>query len=126
MIQDGYWIRLDNQDVAQVLAALRFWQDNEMCEEENMEFNAGFGHFAETNPMNCDQINDLCERINCDGYYSDHNVKLREAADDIYGCEGDREICIDTDAAISASDEHSFVMGWVYVEHEKDEEEEDD
>jgi hypothetical protein len=45
-------------------------------------------------------------------------MKMRDAAEDIYYEEGDREICIDPDAELSESDEHAFVQAWVYVRYD--------
>lgn len=120
MIQDGYWLRLDNQDVAQVLAALRFWQSNDMCSNEDREFLAGYGHFESNTPMSCEQIDSLCERLNFGGYYSEQNEARRAAANEQYGDEGQFEVCIDTDAAISDAQTHCFVQAWVLVDERTD------
>ncbi len=58
----GEPIRLEEGELATVLAALRFWQDN-IGAEERAEL-IGFGHFTECNPLYSTQINQLCERIN--------------------------------------------------------------
>ena len=55
--------RLSDRELATVLAALRYWQqdlaDNEeegpICQE----------HFEEVTPLSVAEIDELCERLNC-------------------------------------------------------------
>lgn len=54
-------MKLNKQELATVLAALRFWQSGTI--EENR---CDFEHFdSNTTPLDDDEIDDLCERINC-------------------------------------------------------------
>jgi hypothetical protein len=53
-------VRLADRELATVLAALRYWQqdlaenDGPICE-----------HFDEHTPLTVEEIDDLCERLNC-------------------------------------------------------------
>ena len=56
-------MNFDQREIATVLAALRFYQANfddvnEMREEMSL-------HFQEVEPLDHEEIDDLCERINC-------------------------------------------------------------
>lgn len=49
-------------ELSTILAALRYWQGA----SENYEKPAlGFPHFDDVAPLNDDEINSLCERLNC-------------------------------------------------------------
>ncbi len=55
-------VELSSRELAQVLAALRNWQVDSL----NEDFNAAFaGHFEDLRPLDDDEINGLCERLNC-------------------------------------------------------------
>lgn len=117
-----YRTALSEREAAQLLAALRFWQSNGMCEPEERYELQGYGHFEEVPPMREDEVDNLCEKLNFSDYYSDENVEWRKWAEEMYGCEGDREICVDSDAEISLSDEgHAFVGLWGFVPGKEDE-----
>jgi hypothetical protein len=55
-------VSLDSAELATVLAALRYWQ-------QDLEANGAepviSEHFEDVKPLTPDQIDDLCERINC-------------------------------------------------------------
>lgn len=55
---------LSDRDVAQILAALRFWQSNDMTSETSLSELKDAGHFEDHAPMTTDEIDALCERIN--------------------------------------------------------------
>lgn len=56
-------MRLSERELATVLAALRYWQqdlaDNDECPISE-------GHFEDHDPLTVDEIDDLCERLNAE------------------------------------------------------------
>lgn len=56
-------INLDRRETATVLAALSFYAAN-FCDLDEMREEMSF-HFQEVEPLDHEEINDLCERINC-------------------------------------------------------------
>ena len=52
-----------DRETAMVLYALRKVQES----LKTTDLSTNEGHFAEVEPLNVEEINDLCERINCDG-----------------------------------------------------------
>ena len=54
-------IELSEREVAQVLAALRNWQTDAINEDMVEEF---AGHFEDHAPLDDDEIEALCERLN--------------------------------------------------------------
>lgn len=60
----GSKVLLTDRDVAQILAALRFWQSNDMTSETSLSELKDAGHFEDHAPMTTDEIDALCERIN--------------------------------------------------------------
>lgn len=57
-------IRLTPQELATVLAALRHWQHT-ICSQGDGAARS-FPHFEAVPPLTSDEIDDLCERLNCD------------------------------------------------------------
>ena len=57
-------IELDEREVAQLLAALRNWQIDALNEDMVEEF---AGHFEDHEPLDDDEIDSLCERLNFAG-----------------------------------------------------------
>lgn len=56
-------------DQATILAALRYWQnDLDHIDPDELK---GYGHFTNDNPLNAEQIDDLCERINFSNQFGD-------------------------------------------------------
>lgn len=56
-------MNFDKRETATVLAALRFYQAN-FYDTEQMKEEMCF-HFTDDEPLDHDQIDELCERINC-------------------------------------------------------------
>ena len=54
-------IELNDREIAQVLAALRNWQLDDLGEDLTEAF---AGHFEDHEPLSNEEIDDLCERIN--------------------------------------------------------------
>jgi len=54
-------VELSERDVAQLLAALRNWQVDALNEDMVEEF---AGHFEDHAPLDDDEIDALCERLN--------------------------------------------------------------
>lgn len=55
-------MRLTDRELATVLAALRYWQID-------LDANNGVPiceHFEDVTPLTVDEIDELCERLNCD------------------------------------------------------------
>lgn len=57
---------MSDRELATVLAALRYWQLN-VIEDEVAEDLNGHGSFEDHSPLDADEIDDLCERLNCGG-----------------------------------------------------------
>ena len=56
-------IRLDDRELATVLAALRYWQQD-LADNDDGPIDPE--HFDETlTALNVEEIDDLCERLNC-------------------------------------------------------------
>jgi hypothetical protein len=53
-------IRLNERELATVLAPLRYWQQH-LAENDNPISE----HFADQTPLTVEEIDDLCERLNC-------------------------------------------------------------
>ncbi len=51
----------NNQELATVLAALRYWQGGTFIEDRKIEMPE---HFEEVNPLNDEEIDYLCMKIN--------------------------------------------------------------
>jgi len=62
-------VQLSDREVAQVLAALRNWQTDSLNEDLVEAF---AGHFEDHPPLDDDEIDALCERLNFAG---DQTVK---------------------------------------------------
>jgi hypothetical protein len=54
---------LSARQTTQILAALRFWQSN--FEDEELHELEGEGHFEVWKPMKAEEIDKLCEELNC-------------------------------------------------------------
>jgi hypothetical protein len=52
--------RMNDRELATVLAALRYWQQD-LAENDSPISE----HFAEHTPLTVEEIDDLCERLNC-------------------------------------------------------------
>lgn len=71
-------MKISNRELATVLAALRLWQAGLPLDFEG---DAGrTGHFEEHAPLTPDEIDKLCERINCE-------VSSTEESEELYLCE---------------------------------------
>ena len=60
-------MNLNEREVATVLAALRYWKERTYFSDRryHTRFDDDFPHFNDTNtPLNDDEIDDMCERIN--------------------------------------------------------------
>ena len=57
-------VELSERDVAQLLAALRNWQTDSLNEDVAYIFE---GHFEDHEPLNDEEIDGLCERLNFAG-----------------------------------------------------------
>jgi hypothetical protein len=57
-------VELSHRDIAQLLAALRNWQVDALNEDLAESF---AGHFEEHAPLDDDEIDALCERLNFAG-----------------------------------------------------------
>ena len=57
-------IELSDRDIAQLLAALRNWQTDALNEDLADAF---AGHFEDQEPLDDDEIDGLCERLNFGG-----------------------------------------------------------
>lgn len=55
-------VELSPREVAHVLAALRNWQIDSLNEDLAATF---AGHFEDLTSLDDDEIDDLCERLNC-------------------------------------------------------------
>lgn len=56
---------LTNQELATVLAALRYWQ--EMTQPQDRIYKDRWNHFTKgIDPLGDNEIDDLCESLNCD------------------------------------------------------------
>lgn len=55
-------VSLDSNELATVLAALRYWQQDLAANGDEPIISE---HFEDVKPLTPDQIDDLCERINC-------------------------------------------------------------
>jgi hypothetical protein len=55
---------MTNQELATVLAALRYWAN--ALDEQGEEFAFSYPHFIDHQPLTPRQIESLCERLNCD------------------------------------------------------------
>jgi hypothetical protein len=103
------WTRLDNRELATVLAALRTYKDT-------ISENPGV-----LSVLQPDEIDKLCERLNS----TDTQAKPEyiEAARGLYAASSNDDIEVDDDAASSrAEDEDAFgtwVMGWLFVRDEE-------
>jgi hypothetical protein len=53
-------IQLTDRELATVLAALRYWQQD-LAENDGPISE----HFADVTPLSVEEIDDLCERLNC-------------------------------------------------------------
>jgi hypothetical protein len=57
-------VRLSDRELATVLAALRYWQED--LAKNGDEGPIAVEHFDEANtPLTVEEIDDLCERLNC-------------------------------------------------------------
>lgn len=63
-IRDLYTRMLSDKELASVLAAMRFWQNNVDDAEKSDELN-GYGHFTAHGALTNAEIDELCERLNC-------------------------------------------------------------
>ena len=54
-------IRLSERELATVLAALRYWQQDLVANDEDP---ISPDHFDQVTPLTADEIDDLCERLN--------------------------------------------------------------
>lgn len=54
-------MKLTDKELATVLAALRYWQDDL---EENNGHPAILEYFEEVDPLSVDEIDELCEKLN--------------------------------------------------------------
>ena len=54
-------VELSSRELAQLLAALSTWQVDSLNEDLNADY---AGHFEELVPLDDDEINALCERLN--------------------------------------------------------------
>jgi hypothetical protein len=54
-------VQLSERELATVLAALRYWQE-EMSPHDNAA--SCSEHFGEVEPLTADEIDDFCERLN--------------------------------------------------------------
>lgn len=72
------------RELATMLAALRFWQANSAADAEIEEIFAE--HFYRTTPLNADEVNNLCEKLNCSpaGYVVLNLSKPLDAGDGKY------------------------------------------
>ncbi len=63
MVEDGpsSLVTFDDRELATILAALRYFQQDLAANEEGPISE----HFNEHTPLSVDEIDDLCERINC-------------------------------------------------------------
>ena len=75
---------LTDRQTATVLAALRSWQeeiylndDGAVC-AHSLQL-AGTGHFEDVTPLTPDEIDELCEEINCVAVPADHVTPLVDA-----------------------------------------------
>jgi hypothetical protein len=57
-------VELSHRDIAQLLAALRNWQTDSLNEDLPEAF---AGHFEDHTPLEDDEIDALCERLNFAG-----------------------------------------------------------
>lgn len=113
------WYRLDNRELATVLAALRYWQREvvtvagvvvEELPEGDIATNCGTLEY-----LGEGEIDSLCERLNTEERAPD---KLLEVARGKYAYPSDDDVEIDDDAATSEADEGTWVMAWCYVRRE--------
>jgi uncharacterized protein YbaR (Trm112 family) len=63
-------MNFNDRETAMVLYALRKVQES----LKTTDLSNNEGHFAEVESLNADEIEDLCERINCDGDYDSEPV----------------------------------------------------
>ncbi len=106
------WTRLDNRELATVLAALRYWQRKErpnavVAPEASIAWADGT-----IKALQPDEIDKLCQKLNERDDASGWIAQARE----LYGSD---EIEIDDAAALSQGDEGAFVSAWVWVSNEE-------
>jgi hypothetical protein len=56
-------LRLTRRQLATVLAALRYWQQDLAANKDEGPISEHFG--GEITPLTVEEIDDLCERLNC-------------------------------------------------------------
>ena len=58
--------KMSNRQLATILAALRMWQTDVTDNEDFPAIPVDFGEFfADDAPLNSDEIDELCEQLNC-------------------------------------------------------------
>ena len=66
------WIE-NERELATVLAALRYWQNDLRDDPEMFRSLSGSGHFTVVEPLTCEQIDTFCERLNAIGFAKHRN-----------------------------------------------------
>lgn len=67
---------INNRELATILAALRYWQrEGMMSGGHEQDIACDDGEFA---PLNADEIDGLCERLNCEMQYGACSIEVEE------------------------------------------------
>ncbi len=106
------WTRLDNRELATVLAALRVWQRCGLTADTPTPEDSMASDDGTISILQPAEIDKLCEKLNETEDASGWIAQARE----LYGSD---EIEIDEDAVLSQGDEGAFVSAWVWVSNEE-------
>ncbi len=71
-VAEGDFLHVTGRETATILAALRYWQADLQEATDSADYDPDAGiidneHFREHKPLTPDEIDAVCERINCDG-----------------------------------------------------------
>jgi hypothetical protein len=73
--------QLSDRELATLLAALRYWQQNLAREEPQSNEGPISPHFAEHSPLTVEEIDALCEQLNSGGIESGFEALRRKVAE---------------------------------------------
>jgi hypothetical protein len=126
-------MKLTSRELATVLAALRYWQNDLDDDPEMFENLPGSGHFEQETPLNGDEIDRLCEELNCcpcaNTLLSDRTAKDRElieAAEDMLTDHFNyNDVTVHEDAEITYTDGGAWVDCQIWVADDDITEEDD-
>jgi len=108
--------RLDTQELNTILAALRFYHENEQGEPANRSDEIHeIATAGDQISLDQDGINQLCNKLKDNPDLS--TPEERDAAIEKYCHGSDDMIEVDDDALVSRGDTGLWVQAWVYLRH---------